>query len=374
VAGRISIKQKDIQMKYMKAFLFLLACLMALGLMSCDDPIPPPERPSDGGVIETITGLDNKLAWLQTNARSGGSYVLEVNTNESMIYHSLSYSGRSNITITIRGIGTNRTINIMPGPTYYSGFGVFSGVTLVLDNIALHGTTDSGHPLVYVGNGATLRMNAGSSITGNTLRGGGGVFVTRGTFIMNGGIISGNIGGGVQVENRGTFTMNGGTISGNTGNWGGGVYIQNGTFTMNGGTISGNTANMGGGVRSDSDGNFTMNGGFISGNTAAQGGGVCGTGFTMRGGVISGNTATEIGGGVYDLSQGSFIKTGGTIYGHGEGGNSNIATGRTLSGITRFGHAVYVDSWPVGKRRDTTAGVGVNLDARVAGAAGGWEN
>jgi autotransporter-associated beta strand protein len=46
----------------------------------------------------------------------------------------------------------------------------------------------------------------------------------------------------VFVSGNGTFMMNGGEISGNTSSYGGGVYVNDGTFTMNGGEISGNTA------------------------------------------------------------------------------------------------------------------------------------
>jgi hypothetical protein len=147
---------------------------------------------------------------------------------------------------------------------------------------------------------------------------GGGVYVANGTFIMNGGTISGNTasyyGGGVCV-NGGTFTMNDGTISNNTASAGGGVYVTNGTFTMNGGAISNNTASGGGGVCLSS-GTFTMEGGAISNNTATSqgGGGVCvyGGTFTMNGGTISDNTATSQGGGVY-VNGGTFTMDGGTI-------------------------------------------------------------
>ncbi|MDE5666748.1 MAG: hypothetical protein K2I29_00740, partial [Clostridia bacterium] len=51
---------------------------------------------------------------------------------------------------------------------------------------------------------------------------------------------------------------------------GGGVYVTRGTFEMNGGTISGNTTHRGGGVCVDDNGTFTMNGGQITGNTTPQ--------------------------------------------------------------------------------------------------------
>ena len=95
---------------------------------------------------------------------------------------------------------------------------------------------------------------------------------------MNGGAISGNtapgdLGGGVYVSG-GTFTMNGGTITSNTAKKGGGVYLTNystykSTFTMNGGTISGNTANIGGGVYNCD--NYQTNTIKVSGNPVISG-------------------------------------------------------------------------------------------------------
>jgi hypothetical protein len=143
------------------------------------------------------------------------------------------------------------------------------------------------------------------------------------------------------------------------------VYVDyDGTFTMNGGEISGNTANNtninsyntgGGGVYVDYDGTFTMNGGEISGNTASN--------SNSNGG----------GGGGYVHSGGTFTKTNGTITGYASDTvNGNVV--KNSSGVVQDnrGHAVYVGSSPV-KRRESTAGPGVNLDSSVDGAAGGWE-
>ncbi|MDR0473993.1 MAG: hypothetical protein LBH43_10035 [Treponema sp.] len=152
---------------------------------------------------------------------------------------------------------------------------------------------------------------------------------------------------------------------------------------MESGEISGNTAsgnngnNNGGGVHVGNGGTFTMSGGGISGNStssANNGGGVyVGSGgtFTMSGGGISGNTSSRFGGGVYvNYSSGNygiFTKTGGgTVYGYSDESSAN----RNES--NNGGHAVYVYSGA--KRRETTAGPGVNLDSGVSGAAGGWEN
>jgi hypothetical protein len=261
------------------------------------------------GIIVQGNNLAEKMDWLKVFAQNNTSYIIEVNANENsnLVF---SYSGKSGITITLRGIGTNRTFS--------RGFGVGSGAILVLDsNITLREGV-----LVEYG---TLIMNDGATITG------GGVTVTvRGTFTMNGGTIS-SVSTGVTVQHGGTFTMNGGTISRNTG---GGVRVIEGIFTMNNGTISGNNIRGGNGAGVYVEkGTFTMSGGDISGNTATgnntdtagYGGGVCigtfntfnpGTvadvSFIMNGGTISGNTASNNGGGVY-VGRGTFAMRGGTI-------------------------------------------------------------
>ena len=178
---------------------------------------------------------------------------------------------------------------------------------------------------VYV-SGGTFTMNGGTIVGNTATNGSGGVYVDGGTFTMNGGAISGNTvsyaGGGVCVAWSGTFTMTGGTITGNTGEYGGGVYVSGSTFTMEGGTIVGNTASKDGGGVYVEDGTFTMKDGAITNNIASNnnkrgGGGVfVGGTFTMEGGTISGNTATNGSGGgvnVYNSSDSMFNMTGGYL-------------------------------------------------------------
>jgi uncharacterized repeat protein (TIGR02543 family) len=386
----------------------------------------------DVPTFESVTGLANKLAWLQNNAQSGGSYTIEVTTNENISPTTLSYSGKNNITITLRGSGANRTVNFSSNGAMFT---VESGVTLVLDNnITLRGRTNNNNVVARVNSGGTLIMNTGSTISGNNNNNGGtwaggGVYVAGGgTFTMNGGEISGNTasgsgssgggvyvtgtnaaftmnsgkisgntstdyyscGGGVYVVSGGTFTMNGGEISDNTSSGdasrGSGVYVGGGTFTMVDGKISGNTATLnGGGVyvdgTSSSPGTFTMNGGQISGNNASGGSGggggvyVNSAIFTMNDGEISGNTATLRGGGMY-VSGGPFTKTGGTIYGYSTSDTVNSNVVKNLLGTVQNnrGHAVYTES----KLKETTAGPGVNLSYEYNNGSpifdGVWDN
>ncbi|MCL2546613.1 MAG: hypothetical protein FWE06_05385, partial [Oscillospiraceae bacterium] len=146
---------------------------------------------------------------------------------------------------------------------------------------------------VWVGNGATFEMNAGS--TGS-------------------GVIAGNFGslsgGGVHVVDA-EFTMNAGWIYRNSAFHGGGVYVTGGDaeFTMTGGTIGGdfdqgegNAATYGGGVFITRSAEFEMIDGKINGNTGNGGSGAGvhvrgGADFVMRDGEINENYATDAGGG-----------------------------------------------------------------------------
>jgi hypothetical protein len=265
------------------------------------------------------TSLAAQLAWLQANAQSNSSYSLEVNADEDIAPHTLSYSGRSDITITLKGIGTNRIIGLSSNGSLFT---IESSITLILDsNITLQGRSSNNSSLVLINSGGRLVMNTGARISGNTisLGSGGGVYVDGGTFTMNGGIISDNVapyGGGIYII-YGTFTMNSGVISDNEASSGGGVNMINGTITMNGGEISGNksTASVGAGA---------------GGVSVAAGT------FTMYGGIISGNSANTNGGGmvVSDSSTVFRIVTG-TIYGSNESDTSLRNTANTGAALYR---------------------------------------
>jgi uncharacterized repeat protein (TIGR02543 family) len=365
---------------------------------------------SAGGWEESMPdnlSLDDTLTWISNNAEEGGEYTITLRNNETIAPKTLSYSGKT-VGITLSGGTTERMIILSSNGALFT---IESGVTLTLDNnLTLQGRSNNTASLITVNSSGRLVMNTGSKISGNTYSDGGGVYVSTGTFTMNGGTISGNTayyGGGVYVDtgtftmsggtisgnttasssyshgsgvyvDTGTFTMSGGTISGNTGSSsysrGGGVYVSGGTFTMSGGTISGNTASSGGGVYV-STGTFTMSGGTISGNTTfsySGGGGVYVNGtFTMSGGTISGNTASSsysYGGGVSVSIEGTFIKqSGGTIYGSGAGSSL-----KNTAHSDSYGHAVYVGTSP-SKKRNSTAGSGVTLNSGIIGSAGGWE-
>jgi len=307
--------------------------------------------PTIQGIIVPGSTLAEKLAWLQRSADSHNTYILEMTADEIIVPYTFEYRGAINITIVLRGVEGNRTIRLK---SHGNMFEVKENVTFVLDNnITLQGHSGNTGRMIYVNKG-TFKMNAGSAIIGNAS---GGVY-----------------------NSEGTFTMSGGTISGNNAKEGGGVYNLS-TFTMSGGTISGNNASEGGGVYSDGRyykyGTFTMSDGNIFGNNANDKGGgvyVRSSTFAMRGGIITSNSAVNYGGGVYCGHSGTLKKTAGTITGYNsDPTNGNLVKDETGNIIARRGHAVYSQyGWGHrDERKETTAGVGVNLSSNDG--SGAWD-
>jgi hypothetical protein len=262
-------------------------------------------------------------------ARGGGVHIAGINSNFIMNGGEISgntatgfrnssgggifISGNNNNFTLINGEISNNTINLHPdvvaatNPTHGGGV-FFNGLSFdisggkITEN-TINGLSSADGGGVYIGGANSTFNMSGGEISLNTINGhggGAGVFYSgsinpTSTFIITGGVISGNIksstslqsrGGGVFI-NRGFFTMSAGEISENRatnpGNWpssGGGVFNELGTFRMEGGTISGNSAegnnnSSGGGVFIGADATFikegTATGGVITGHDAANG-------------------------------------------------------------------------------------------------------
>jgi len=319
--------------------------------------------------FELIPKLAAQLMWgmslIEIKESVAGNYYITL-TKDTIINNSIDFIGFEKKIITIQGDVYNRRINFAND----SSFSIPNDVVLILKNIVLIGNSlFARSSVIRVNKGGRLEMQNNSVIRDNLSRsGGGGVFIDGGTFIMNGGMISGNtssfsLGGGVCIFD-GTFIMNEGMISDNLSSGrltgvGGGVYISGGTFTMNGGIIDNNKAiglgdaGEGGGVFING-GTFIMNDGTISSNSAySEGGGVCiyGGTFTMNGGMISSNKTNGIGGGIYFLT-GTFVKR----RGRGTISGTNYAKdGIVVGGIVK---------------RNKEAGAMVSLDSRFRE---GWE-
>jgi hypothetical protein len=331
-----------------------------------------------------------ELKWLKENALSGVNYTIQVGKDEPIAPANkdngyateLSYTGETNIRITLTGVGAVRTVSLASNGSMFT---VENGVTLILgENITLQGRTSNNASLVRVNSGGTLIMNTGSLIIGNTSPIGGGVYVASGgTFTMNGGKIgetssrknTSPIGGGVYVASGGTFTMQDGKISyntatgtvtvtglSNTSATGGGVYVA-GTFTMRGGEISNNNStSYEGGVHVAKNGIFTMDGGKITDNTSTSAGGgvgILGT-FIMSGNAeISGNKSTNSSGGGVNIGPGGTFNMSGSAVisrntasvggGVAVGGATFTMSGGEISGniatgTSAGGGGVYVDA------------------------------
>jgi len=219
--------------------------------------------------IDELPNLRDKFAWLNAHAESGGNYVLEVNADSSIGNIYLTFKNKSDITITLRGVGERRSVS-----TYQKGgiFMVGSGVTFILDdNILLQGvpagsSIDSLTSVVIVNSGGTFIMNNGSGIRGNmSFQDGGGVYVSDGgTFLMNGGLIAGNT--CFQIQDSALAAATGGKANAwsETPRRGGGVFVAvGGTFTKTGGTITGYSSDA-------KDGNITKS---FNGLSVSQGNG-----------------------------------------------------------------------------------------------------
>ena len=351
-----------------KSLLLAAGVLLALAFtLSCSGNDP------DDPLTSGKASLAEKLKALEENAVSNTEYVFELTRDENIEAQRLYYSGKENITIRLTSSGGEKIISLTGNGSLFEIGQPEHNVTLILENgVTLLGHDSNEYPLIEVYWGGTLIMNDGAKISGNTNAAsynGGGIYVNFGTFIMEGGEISGNTasyGGGVNV-NAGTFTMKGGEISGNTASYGGGGVFRSTSseaiFNMEGGEISGNTASSGGGVYSERGGNFTMKGGKISGNTAtgggdgyARGGGGVYANFIMEGGEISSNTATNgNGGGLHTsnftiksgkISGNTAFSKGGGVFSDGtftmEGGeiSDNTATNDDGGGVYAYDFAV----------------------------------
>jgi len=197
------------------------------------------------------------------------------------------------------------------------GGGVYNKGEMTLTNGNISGNTagataagDGGG--VY--NAKTFKINGGY-LSGNTVKtlnyGGSAVFSSSdGTLTINGGLIgkhssypnsAANTGNCAAIITRGTAVMNGGYISGNvnaaSSGYGGGIRVGAGTFELNGGEISGNKSGKGGAIFNQ--GTTTLNDATISGNQARDGGAIYNAGtFNIVGGVIGGNSiySTNYGG------------------------------------------------------------------------------
>jgi hypothetical protein len=223
------------------------------------------------------------------------------------------------------------------GSSSGTGIHAFGGASVIMESGSLIGgdtPADANEGLIGAGvallNGSSLTMKGGSSIRGNHFGRGAAVAADLRSLVTlePGAEIRDNSnystddavthGGGVRLTGGSRLLMKGGRIAGNTlskGNGGGGVYVgPESVLEMKGGEIRGNDV------------------GASAAGVKGNGGGVyvdAGSVFSMTGGEIAENTAAGKGGGVY-VDRGSFAKIGGAIYGSGDAMTNTAETGKAL--------------------------------------------
>ena len=323
--------------------------------------------PATGEHIAVATGADNGYYEGSITSDAGGQYGILREGDEVNLYNGLPHKhllcgtacshGGETHTDVLTWTAVSSLSEITKAGHYYltqsvtqsSEWQPVDGVVLCLNGYDIICSKD-GANTIKLANGGSFTLSdckgTGRITHADGLTGTGVYLDPDGTFTMYDGSISGNSaaekGGGVYMT-RSTFRMLGGSVSGNKAKYGGGVYVYSGAFTLSGGSVSGNSSDEdGAGVYTA--GTFNMTGGSVSGNfttdaavtgyATKRGGGVYAAYvFNMSGGTISGNTAAEYGGGVYVILSAACTITGGTISGNTSGNSKGggVCAGNKLT-------------------------------------------
>ena len=216
----------------------------------------------------TVTGIVTVSAEITINSGnvtlSGGGTLLRSveNTSGSM----LRISGGNVVLDHITIDGNNVEFTNVGYSTANSAV-MISGGTVTLNDGAVIQNSVKRKSVVTEGGGAAICAKGNANI------------------VMNGGALQNNIshrrGGAVYLEGGAVMTINGGSISGNRVEpdtdgdsvyGGGGIYVRDAELNITGGTIANNTALLrrasGGGIYNSSYGTTKITGGTISGNSA----------------------------------------------------------------------------------------------------------
>jgi hypothetical protein len=335
-----------------------------------------------------ITDLEKALTWLETNAVDNTKYVVKVSAAENWLTtHFSSRKDRSNVHITLRGIGGERKVyaNQLPpsGNNNYRGmFTIESGTTLTLDaNITLDGrdqalcNSESGtgtiQNMVTVLNTGVVEMKAGSKITRHLGTNNYTVMVeSGGTFKMYGGTIDHCVTKTAIVELN-AYTLGSPTFFGM---WEGAKITDNTISSTNNNAFPGQSA-----VLLKGDATFIMHGGEISNTTDKRAVLVSGTGtnkqanFIMKGGVIKNNgKSMPRAGGVLLASQFSnFYMEGGEISGNGNSTmpGSGIYIPNQYGGIATLNGSVKITDNTIGLSADASVNSSLSIGSNFASSS-----
>ena len=244
-------------------------------------------------------GGDRKISIEGSNAGitvAGEKTVLNLGAN--------GYDG----TLTIDGKTSGGFVSVLEGAT-----------ANMYEHVTLQNWQFAGNACVVImGSESVFNMHGGviEKCSRAVMADSGTTFHMLGGKILN--CVSGNDGGGIFLY-KATFIMDGGIISGCEADAGGGLYADNSTVTISGGTISGCEGLLGGGLYAEKSSTVNINNGTISGCTAGAGGGlyVVGSTLNIKGGTIRECFVSDTGkGGGLFADQSTLTISGGTIKGN----------------------------------------------------------
>lgn len=191
-----------------------------------------------------------------------------------------------------------------------------SGV--VLENVIVDGGSQDG----------LTATRAAVAVNGGQLTLGTGAVVQNNTNETQAGDSQSGIGGGIYVD-KGTLIINGGLVTGNTATYaykgGGGVFVATGTCILQSGGIRSNKAAIGGGVYADNNSSagphavLKLSGGSIIGNAAGNGSGNYGGGVYCASG-----SEVRLSGSPIVTDNTSYEEACGGIYLNGNGSNADV--------------------------------------------------
>ena len=289
----------------------IFAILLSLAMMFTLVPTAMANDAEERSAVKNITANSGTLAT--------GDYILPNNID---LTDNLVIPSGAVVTIdlnghTLKGNGNGSVITVsgeltLLDSTAKSATGLATGTEGVVFNA--DGSVTVTYAVYDKDDNLTYRTYTSGAMTGGvgaTDSEGGGITVTGGSVIMNGGIITGNtpkpdtqysLGGGIYIAyQNGSFTMNNGVVCKNTAastvqqGSGGGVYVG-GTFEMNGGAFCFNEAkgvNANGGA-AFIQGTFTAKNAVFSGNTSERWtGGLCGA-VTLENCILVNNYAGNV--------------------------------------------------------------------------------
>jgi len=174
-----------------------------------------------GSGTPTQNAVEKAIEYVKANAAAGDEYTLFLDADVSVAPQFIDNS-INNFNLTIQGLGgIERKINLSAAGKLFD-IGGYNKLTLG-SNITLKGRENNTEMLVYINEYATFTMLPGSKITGNETATTSAVWLSTGSFIMEGGTITGN---STSIGNN-DYTANA-------------VFIEGGTFEMRGGSIKDN--------------------------------------------------------------------------------------------------------------------------------------